>query len=372
MPGQARLDYPVLRGGGAMGRAIAAHDWAATPLGAISGWPSVLKISAGTMLQSAFPKCLCWGDDLTMIYNDAFVPILGRKHPCLGMPFLEVWQETAESLAPITARALAGEATFIEDFEIHTTRSGTMESAFFTFCYSPVRDETGLVRGMLDTVVETTAKVKATSLAQLRNRELVHRSRNAYALVSALVNLTFRSGRPSEEIKSEIHKRIAALVRAQDLLMEAGATRGLLRLVAERALEPFEDGSARITITGPDIAIGREQVTALSLALHELATNSIKYGALGSLTGQVTLGWQVIGTRFRMDWTERGGPPVQIPATQGFGSRIIRYTLPEAFGGALSLEFAPEGLHLGLTTTVDRLLADDPFAADAVLPDLPR
>jgi hypothetical protein len=113
------------------------------------------------MLASRFPIYLVWGPRLITIYNDAFRPLLGAKPEALGRPFSEVWSEAWEEIGPIAERAFAGEATFIEDFPLTVERNGYPEEAFFTFCYSPVRDEVGRVAGFLDTVVETTAKVLA-------------------------------------------------------------------------------------------------------------------------------------------------------------------------------------------------------------------
>ncbi|SES35912.1 Two-component sensor histidine kinase, contains HisKA and HATPase domains [Tranquillimonas rosea] len=357
-----------LAGGGKMGRQIASHDWAATPLGPIEDWPAVLKITVGTMVNSAFPKCLCWGEDLTMIYNDAFVPILDRKHPCLGMPFLSVWAEGRDTIGPIADRAMAGHSTFIEDFPLETNRSGTFDTAHFTFCYSPVRDETGAVCGMLDTVVETTGKVKAEKFAALRNHELVHRSRNAYALVSALVNQTFRGSGSLHEIRDELQRRIGALVRAQDLLIEGNSTRGTLELVARRALHPFLDDPRRFEFRGPALSLGREQVTTLSLSLHELATNSVKYGALGSAEGSVLVAWDLTGSdgalTLRLTWRERDGPEVVEPKSKGFGSRLIRQTLPASFSGKVDVDYAPDGLRVTLVADATRLVAEDQLAAE--------
>lgn len=361
-----------------MNRSIEAHDWASTALGPIEHWPAALRITVSTMINSAFPKCLCWGDALIMVYNDAFVPILGNKHPCLGQPFLEVWAEAADDIGPIARQALAGKSTFIEDFPLLISRGQAQEQTYFTFCYSPIKDENGRVCGMLDTVIETTDKVKAEQLSKLRNQELVHRSRNAYALVSALVNQTFRDASDPREIKRELTDRLGALVRAQDVLMESGSGGQSIAALCERALEPFLDGTDRITISGPDLAIGREQVTALGLALHELATNAVKYGALSTASGTVTLSWSVSATpvhpeatveRFCLSWQETGGPAVDPPERRGFGSRIIGHTLPDAFRGTVSTEYAETGFVLTLNGDSTLLTKDeDPLGLDLQLP----
>ncbi|PPA78361.1 hybrid sensor histidine kinase/response regulator [Achromobacter spanius] len=144
-----------------MGRKVADFDWAATPLGSISEWPTALRVAAGMVLSSRFPSCLVWGRELITIYNDAFRPILGAKPEALGRSFSDVWSEAWAMIGPIADRAFAGEATFIEDYPLVIERFGQAEEAAFTFCYSPVRDETGAVVGMIDTVIETTSRVQA-------------------------------------------------------------------------------------------------------------------------------------------------------------------------------------------------------------------
>jgi PAS domain S-box-containing protein len=153
-------------GGGLMGQKVRAFDWAATPLGPIGDWSAALRISVDQMLASKFPACIFWGPDLIAIYNDGYRPILGRKPEALGQPLRVTWSEAWENLQPIAEKALAGESTFIEDFQMKTDRNGRMEDAWFTFNYGPVFDEQGMVVGMLDTVVETTGKVLAQRRAQ--------------------------------------------------------------------------------------------------------------------------------------------------------------------------------------------------------------
>jgi PAS domain S-box-containing protein len=162
-----------LTGGGAMGRLVRAHDWVATPLGSPDHWPPSLRTAVGMVLNSRFPAALVWGQSLVTIYNDAFRPILGQKPEALGRSFAEVWSEAWAEIGPIAKRAFQGEATYIEDFPLTVERNGYPEQAYFTFCYSPVRDEAGRVVGFLDTVIETTRRIRAEaaltdSEAQLR------------------------------------------------------------------------------------------------------------------------------------------------------------------------------------------------------------
>lgn len=150
-----------LDGGGLMAESIRNHDWAATPLGPLEHWPDPLKTSLALCLASRFPQAVLWGPDLLTLHNGAFSQILGQKPSALGIPFRAVWQEAWADIGHMANRALAGEAVYIEDFPLVIDRNGGPERAYFTFCYSPIRDHDGKVLGMLDTVTETTASVLA-------------------------------------------------------------------------------------------------------------------------------------------------------------------------------------------------------------------
>jgi PAS domain S-box-containing protein len=153
------LDF--LHGGGEMGAILRAQEWPTTPLGPIDGWPAALRITLAAVLASPFPMVLAWGPDLITFHNDAYRLLLGAKADALGRKFLEVWPEARSIIAPLIDRALAGEACRFEDAPFTLLRQGEPEGAFFDFAFSPVRDENGVVVGVLNTAVETTARVLA-------------------------------------------------------------------------------------------------------------------------------------------------------------------------------------------------------------------
>jgi PAS domain S-box-containing protein len=163
---------------GEMAARVAAHDWAATPLGARAAWSPSLKLIVATVLASPFPMGLRWGPDFVLIYNDGYRPILGDKHPhALGLPFREAWPELQEQFEPIHRAILAGErpAFFAEDLELRITRRGGIaEETFFTFSYSPVPDDTAPsgIGGVLMTAVETTERLRAEKALQRLNATL--------------------------------------------------------------------------------------------------------------------------------------------------------------------------------------------------------
>ncbi|MEX5541186.1 ATP-binding protein [Pseudomonas poae] len=148
-----------LQGSSGMAERVRQHDWTSTPLGPLDQWPDVLKTTVALCFASSFPQAIIWGPRLITLYNDAFAPILGKKPEALGRPFNEIWHEVWDDISPIAAEAFEGHATYIENFPLVIEREDMPEQAYFTFCYSPIRDPLGRVVGMLDTVTETTPTV---------------------------------------------------------------------------------------------------------------------------------------------------------------------------------------------------------------------
>ena len=349
-----------LTGGGAMGDAIRGHDWAPSSLGPLAAWPAALKVTVGMMVNSRFPKCLFWGAELICLYNDAYRPMLGTKPEALGRPFRDVWPEVWDALRPIAERAMAGEASFFEDMPLVVERFGRPEQTWFTFCYSPVRDETGAIVGIIDTVIETSGKVKAERDARLLNAELAHRMKNVMAMVSAVASQTFRSSHSLQQAQATFGERIATLGQAHEILTQSSWSGAPIGEVIRSALAPHGVAQDRLEVSGPAIELAADHALTLALAINELVTNAIKYGALSVEGGRVTLSWQAgLGGSdqpFRLDWIESGGPAVTPPARAGFGSRLIERVAAQKFGGEATLDYAPEGFRYALVTTMDKLL----------------
>jgi len=347
-----------------MGAAIRAFNWAQTPLGPLSEWPPVLSIAVGMMVNSRFPKCIVWGPEYTTLYNDAFRPILGDKPEALGRSFRDIWAEAWDTIGPIAEQAYSGEATFIEDFPLVIDRFGHPEQAYFTFCYSPIRDENGRVGGMMDTVVETTGKVRAEEHSQLLNRELAHRVNNTLATVSAIANQTFRNAETKEAAQAVFGQRLRALAGANRILTQSHVGTAMLADVIASALAPHETGIEQIAVSGPPVELSARQALGMSLAIHELATNAVKYGALSEQSGRVEVAWESghpgTDAPFRFRWAERGGPPVAPPERRGFGSVLIERILPQDFNGTARLEFEADGLRFALETQMQFLAVDIP------------
>ena len=160
----------VFSGGGHVGELMRSHDWSSSPLGPPERWPQSLRTVVDLLLQSRFPMFVAWGPDLRFLYNDPYAEILGAKHPAaLGRRFYDIWSEIWPDISPLVDAAMNGQATYREDLPLVMNRKGYDEQTWFTFSYSPVRDETGTVAGMFCACTETTEKV--LSEEQLREAD---------------------------------------------------------------------------------------------------------------------------------------------------------------------------------------------------------
>lgn len=136
-------------------------DWSKTPLGPPADWPQTLKTSVALMMANGTAMCLVWGPDLTFFYNHAYAPVLGSRHPAaLGKPMAEVWPDIWFDIEPLVRRTLSGETVTLKDLPLTMSRNGFDEETFWTFSYSPLRDETGEIAGLIDVCVETTEQVQ--------------------------------------------------------------------------------------------------------------------------------------------------------------------------------------------------------------------
>lgn len=180
-------------------------------------------------------------------------------------------------------------------------------------------------------------------------QEMNHRVKNTLAIVQSLARQSFRGERATPAAKDEFTRRLQALAAAHDLLMHAGAEPLSISEVVGRATAGFADGGAgRILIEGPELRVSPEWVSPLTLALHELATNAAKHGALSAPGGLVRISWsqsaEQAGPAMRLVWKESGGPPVKAPAGRGFGSQLLQRGLAQDLGATISLDFAPAGV----------------------------
>ena len=162
-------------GAGEMARRVREHAWQDTPLGPTESWPASMKSIVDMLLSSGFAMVALWGRGLISIYNDAYATLIGPKHPdVLGRPTPEAWPEFWPVVAPVIERVWAGETITFVDAEQKLVRRGKPEDGWFTNCYSPLRDETGAVAGVLVTLLETTARVRSEAALRAERGALPH------------------------------------------------------------------------------------------------------------------------------------------------------------------------------------------------------
>lgn len=181
-------------------------------------------------------------------------------------------------------------------------------------------------------------------------RELEHRIKNTLTTVGAIANQTFQ-GDQHAVAREVFLARLIALGHAHDILTRASWVSAPIEQVVEGALAPHRTKEKRIHAGGPDVALEPRQALSLALAVHELATNAIKYGGLSNQDGTIDISWSngdQVHPGFRFVWEEAGGPAVAVPTSKGFGSRLIERMLSSDFGGAVDLQYRPGGIRCEL------------------------
>lgn len=463
---------------GEMGELIRSLDWASTDMGPISEWPLCLRSALQVMLPAQAQIVMFWGPEFIAFYNDAYAPTIGDKHPrALGRPAQENWAELWSDLGPLLQSVLdTGETVSAKDRPFYIERHGYPEIAYFDISYSPIRDDSEMVRGVFCIVSETTerrlaveverklAAIVATSqdailstddalritswnvgaenlygyvakevigrsvtfmipedrrneeheiLTRIRAGERVapfetkrlhktgrlidvsisvspiveeygrvigaskiardigdrkeaerlqkiladeirHRVKNIFATVLAVARQTFNKASDPFAAMEIFEGRLLSMTRAHELLHRDSWDGARLLEIVEQAIAPYE--KERFQVSGPEARLPSRVALALSMALHELATNAVKYGSLVMSSGMVSITWQFCSTSPRiveLRWKESGGPQVSKPTKRGFGSKLVQKVLSAEFSGDVVLEFAPDGVLCILKAPLD-------------------
>jgi PAS domain S-box-containing protein len=208
-------------------------------------------------------------------------------------------------------------------------------------------DAAGRPLRAIGTTVNVTERKRAELHLRLMVNELNHRVKNSLATIQAIAAQTFRGARSLPEAQEAFTSRIIALAEAHDVLTRENWEGADIEDVARRAAA-LHGGEERFELSGPTIRLPPRAALSLSMALHELATNALKYGALSAPGGRVAVQWSLsrddAGPRMALVWTERGGPPVTPPARKGFGSRLIERGLAAELSGEATITYDAAGV----------------------------
>ena len=349
-----------LAGGGEMGALTRGFDWSKTSLGSPETWPQSLRVTVRLVLTSRHPMFIWWGPQLIQFYNDAYRETMGpERHPsALGARGRDCWDEIWDIIGPQIEYVMAGSgATWHEDQLVPVTRHGRREDVWWTYSFGPI-DFDGKVGGVLVVCKDVTSEHMAREALNLINEELKHRVKNTLTVLGAVATQTFRDASSKADLE-KYQGRLAAFARAHDLLTAANWAAAPLQDVISTALIPYRTGEGRFTASGPPLVVRSRQALALSLAIHELATNALKYGALTVTSGHVSITWtsedQEGEPKFVFVWKEFGGPPASEPAGVGFGSRLISRVLQDDFSGSVEVSYGSTGLICRLTAPLENL-----------------
>ena len=209
-------------------------------------------------------------------------------------------------------------------------------------------DADGRCARVIGTALDITKRKEAEGRQDLLAREVDHRARNALAVVQSIIRLT--RAHSADEYVTAVEGRIKALARAHSLLSDSRWHGADLRALVSEELAPYRAAEAdKIEIEGPNFSLLPHMAQGLGLALHELATNAGKHGALSSLAGKISLVWQLRPDFLILRWVESGGPRIKPPATRSFGLNVIRASIEQQLGGKASFEWEPTGLQCTLS-----------------------
>jgi PAS domain S-box-containing protein len=226
--------------------------------------------------------------------------------------------------------------------------AGGKYSSFLTRV-SPTFDNAGAVTGWYGINTDISAQLKAERERSLVAQELSHRIKNLFSVILALVAISKRRFPEAKSFANDLVSRISALSRSHDFVdpksekKDDSSPEVTLQALIARLIAPYTEGE-RITISGDDVRIKNRATTPLSLLFHELATNSVKYGAMSNAIGRVTIALSASDDSIQMIWQEHAGPPVVAPSRFGFGSFLAQMSVEQQLDGTLSNAWIPDGL----------------------------
>jgi len=220
--------------------------------------------------------------------------------------------------------------------------------------------EAALGKRLIGTVRDITEVKEAEARQEILSAELQHRIKNTLAMVNAIATQTLR-GDDIADRRALFSSRLEALANAHDILTAKTWQGAPMRAVIEGALAPHLSGGNLVAVEGPAVELTPKQALSMALAIHELATNAVKYGALSVPGGSLHIDWTANGlddlgqAQFRFTWRESGGPLVTEPTRKGFGSRLITRVLAGDFSGQVSIDYDPRGIVCTLSSAAEHV-----------------
>ena len=293
------------------------------------------------------------GSNVTVYTQDLGLRYISISSPMIGLDVQQIVGRTDEDILPAKSRSaivtLKKEALDTgrpKDCEV-CIQHGLAER-WYDLHMEPLREVTGASVGLICASVDVTARKEGEVHLRLLMRELTHRSKNLLAVIQAMARQTARRSESVERFTEQFAARLQALATSHDLLIQESWHGALLSDLVRSQLGHYLDREdSQISVDGPGVFLKPEAAQNIGLALHELATNAAKYGALSVPSGHVAITWRWPSDERReveILWTESGGPKVAPPEQRGFGSIVIERNLAKTLEADVHLSFAPEGI----------------------------
>jgi PAS domain S-box-containing protein len=291
------------------------------------------------------------GSDVTVFTQDSDLRYTSISNDFLGHKVNEIIDRTDADLIP------ADNQQAVMDMKRTVLDSGqpldrelqifdSQISRWYDFHIEPVRDR-NRITGLTCAVVDITASKEGEEHLRLLLREISHRSKNLLAIIQSMARQTARASGSIEDFLNQFNARVQALARSHDLLVQENWHGAVLRDLLKSQLSPYVDTDlGQVEIEGPSVILKPETAQNLGLALHELASNASKYGALSVPSGKVSVRWsEKSNDGVELVWKETGGPVVGVPEKRGFGSMLIQQNLSRSLESEVELKFAKDGVN---------------------------
>ena len=305
---------------------IASHPWAASSIGAMSGWPLSLRSALDVMLASPLPMTLHWGSELLGFYNDAYNRLETLPRPTLGEKLREGTVPSRTALEEVRAGRTVSERT-----ELSGVGPGV------EVAHGPLWNGDSNVIGVVSTFKPPTD--------YLAKREVQRRMRNTFATIRSIARRMSESSDDPREVLMHLDGRLEAYLRVQSSSAAISEGFPLDHIVEEELLQQMAHVRPDVTIDGPPVRMVIEAADVMGLAIHELATNAVKFGALGEPGGLLRVQWQRSGPTAPLvfEWRESGLEGVERERT-GFGMEVLERTVPYELDADVKVDFRSDGI----------------------------
>jgi two-component sensor histidine kinase len=296
-------------------------------------------------LAPGFFAVLSGPDHVFTFANDAYIRLVGERE-LIGKSVREAIPEVSDQgLIELLDRVYQTGMQYQAEAQsvmIRNLASGELQETFLDFSYDAIRDAEGKITGVFVQGSDRSEDVRRQHRQRLLLAELNHRVKNTLASVQSIVSQTLRSAPDPATAKRDIASRLAALSKAHNLLSAQEWTSADLGEIIGQEVAVFDP--ERISLDGPSFTVSPRCSISLAMLIHELSTNAVKYGALSSDTGTVTIDWreQPDGC-LTLAWRETGGPPAAEPVRKGFGTRLIESIVSGELGGTYEPSFREQG-----------------------------